>query len=797
MNTRKRIAVFVGQADESYQSRFIAGFLEGAFAYDMDVCVFAMYRKYQDTTERELGDSNIFSLMEPSMFDGVVILEDTIQTAGAADALEERLHESFRGPVLVVETQSRFFDSIFTDGYTPVTELVEHLIVEHGFKDIAFLTGKKWHKHSQERLKAYRDTMAKHGLPVSEDRVFYGDFWYQSGENCADQILMKRNNLPEAIVCANDGMAIGLCKALTEFGIRIPEDIAVLSYDSTFDGQTSPKSITSSLIPAAEFGKYSAGYINNALHGRTTPPFKAESGLLIGETCGCKNITMPHFDMKRREWDTELSLEGFDSINNMMLEELMAQTELTEYLGSVYSYAYQIKGAESFHLCLCSQWKYMGQSTEIAPKNSGYPENMIYAVKYNRDRKDGLVGLDRAFPVKDILPALTDERDHPAAFFFTPVFFKDLCFGYACVSYGNTPRSYDDVYRRWIGSVSHGFEFLRRSLVIAGMQDRLDKIKKRKFEAAAAYENLSDDEKTEYSMVEKILDENLLSYHFQPIVDTVDGSIYSFEALMRPQAERFISPLAVIKYAGMQGRLIDVEKATFLNVLRIIDSDESIPGSSKVFINSIPGVILSESDLEKVKAYLGKYSDRIVVELTEEAELSDAELDTLKSLLRSMNVEIAVDDYGTGYSNVNNLLRYMPDYVKIDRALLSDIQNKPQKQHFVRELINFCRDNNIKALAEGVETAEELRTVIHLGADLIQGYYTARPAPGFISGIDDRIRSEIRTYRQEYLDGTRKEFYVAGKTNRVMLASLVKEGCTDIIVGQGTMVYRDITFVGT
>ena len=89
MNHRKRIALFVGQADESYQSRFISGFLEEAFAAGYDVCIFSMYRKYQDTPEREQGESNIFSLMSAERFVSAVILKDSIQTENAADILTD------------------------------------------------------------------------------------------------------------------------------------------------------------------------------------------------------------------------------------------------------------------------------------------------------------------------------------------------------------------------------------------------------------------------------------------------------------------------------------------------------------------------------------------------------------------------------------------------------------------------------------------------------------------------------------------------------------------------------------
>ena len=111
-------------------------------------------------------------------------------------------------------------------------------------------------------------------------------------------------------------------------------------------------------------------------------------------------------------------------------------------------------------------------------------------------------------------------------------------------------------------------------------------------------------------------------------------------------------------------------------------------------------------------------------------------------------------------------------------------------------MISFCHDNNIIALAEGVETAEELRTVIQLGADLIQGYYTARPAPGFIGQIDEKVRDEIRMYHREFANDELKQRYIAGKTNRVSLPALIRDGCNEIVVGRGTMVYKDITIIG-
>ena len=770
--------------------------MKKAFAGDYDVCVFSMYRKYQDTPEREQGESNIFSLMAPDKFDGAIILKDSIQTESAAEKLELSLKKKFDKPIVVIEKESELFPSICTDCYSAVFELVTHLIETHGCRDIAFLSGKKWHKHSKERLQAYRDAMEKAGITVNEDRIIYGDFWYQSGEMCAEELLSNGKKLPDAVACANDQMAIGLCRAFEERGIRVPGDIAVVGYDSTFEGQTSPRPITSALIPAEEFGEYAFRFLTDRMNGKLPESFKLKSKLLIGESCGCGCETMPGHRIQRSEWGTDISEEGYDSVFNTMDENLLSQSTMQEFLGTVYSYAYQIKGAEEFHLCLANEWKTPSLTTHL--KNNGYPNKMIHAVRYCNDRKHNIVGVSETFDTSDMLPELYDERVSPTAFFFTPLFYENECFGYAVVSYGDKLTSYDELYRRWVGAVCRGFEVLRRTVTCNTMQEQLERMRSSKFKVSNhAYESLNSAEQFEYRLVSDILDNNLLDYYFQPIVDAVDGSVYAYEALMRSRTETKVSPLSIIKYAAMQERLSDVERATFINVLRYIDQNEKCFGDARVFINSIPGVSIGDEAYSELDSYLADHAERVVVELTEEAELKDSDLERLKTYFAKMHIEIAVDDYGTGYSNVSNLLRYMPDFVKIDRSLLSDIHEYPQKQHFVREIIDFCHDNGIKALAEGVETAEELQSVIHLGADLIQGFYTARPSADIICHIDEKCRSEIKQYHQERIDGNTKNVYIAGKTNRISLAKLEKDGYTDIIIGHDEMVYKDISIIGT
>ena len=159
----KKLALLLAQADEDYQKEFIKGVLSRAFSYGYDVCVFSMFIKYQNNKEREIGDSNIYNLVNYDQLDGVILLSDTIQTPEVEKKIEQKIHERFSGPVVAVDTESEYFYSFWTDGYSAVYDSIEHLIEVHGYKDIAYLTGRKNHVHSQRRLEAYKAAMAAHG----------------------------------------------------------------------------------------------------------------------------------------------------------------------------------------------------------------------------------------------------------------------------------------------------------------------------------------------------------------------------------------------------------------------------------------------------------------------------------------------------------------------------------------------------------------------------------------------------------------------------------------------------------
>lgn len=285
----------------------------------------------------------------------------------------------------------------------------------------------------------------------------------------------------------------------------------------------------------------------------------------------------------------------------------------------------------------------------------------------------------------------------------------------------------------------------------------------------------------------KIIRENLLTYHFQPIVETTTGEIVAYEALMRTTGDIRMTPSQILKIAESQKNLYEIEKHTFFNTLKILSDNQQVFENKKLFINCLPNSLLTDDDYNELYLTYGELISKCIIEIVENSDATHKEIELLKKRCSFTHAQLAIDDYGTGYANSSNLLKYSPDYIKIDRSLISDIQNDLKKQQLVTSVIEFCHENQLQSLAEGVETLQELKTIIRLGADLVQGYITSKPKPLFLNSIAAEIKDEIiKTNLEVRPDGVKK-IYAARNDSEIDLVKLALEKYTDIHIYQSKL----------
>ena len=240
-----------------------------------------------------------------------------------------------------------------------------------------------------------------------------------------------------------------------------------------------------------------------------------------------------------------------------------------------------------------------------------------------------------------------------------------------------------------------------------------------------------------------ILADETLDVHFQPIISLKKKSIIGVEALARPReggTGRTVTPLELFAWAARNGRTVDLDRLCRRKALDAFSPMADTPQKPLLFLNFESSVldqgVLGSGVLSKAVRDAGISPSEIVIEINESKVI---DMDALKNFVdvhRAQGFLFALDDLGAGFSNLARIGPLKPEILKLDRALVSDIEKDFHKQEVFKSLVGLGRRVGSLILAEGVETEEEVSTCVELGADLVQGYYFGRPA------APDRISME-------------------------------------------------------
>lgn len=251
----------------------------------------------------------------------------------------------------------------------------------------------------------------------------------------------------------------------------------------------------------------------------------------------------------------------------------------------------------------------------------------------------------------------------------------------------------------------------------------------------------------------RLINEELISYHFQPIIDAKDGSVFAYEALMRVDLPTLHSPADVLRLAREENCLHEVERITFFcasSAYQALENAGKVVPSALLFVNSIASQYLTPDELSEYSARYASILPRIVIEITEE-ECLDPKALRIKQTIRGSSGAFALDDYGSGYSNERSLLELSPNYIKIDLSIIRSIDTDANKRQIVSNTVSYAHQRGMKVVAEGLETADEVRTVLSLGVDLLHGFFLAMPQvePGGASEESLAVIAEMHSQSDE------------------------------------------------
>ena len=281
------VGVLVDWLEDDYQSAVVGGLLEAARESGVNVvCMVGgvLHSPHRSSLQRNA----VYDLATSDEIDGLVILAGTLGNNRGYDNLSA-FCERFRPlPMVSIAATLPGMTGILIDGEHALREGIRHLVEVHHYQRIAFVGGPDGNLEARSRLGAYREALAGHGLHLPDTFIADGDFQYDGGVDAVRLLLDERAVRPDAIIAANDQMALGVMDALRGRGIRVPRDIAIMGFDDIREARYCAPPLTTVRQPLQEQGRLALDVLLRRLRGETVEDvLTLPTELVVRRTCGC------------------------------------------------------------------------------------------------------------------------------------------------------------------------------------------------------------------------------------------------------------------------------------------------------------------------------------------------------------------------------------------------------------------------------------------------------------------------------------------------------------------------------
>lgn len=447
MNKPDRLVFGVvgAQLSDMEQNEIMQGIINQAKIYNANIVTISNIYNPVESSDVLKRENDIYDLILSDEFDGFILISESVINPETQKFIIDRFRKLKKDiPVIALGTpQADFFLDYFrfinTNDERDFEKITDHLIDVHGFTDIDMLTGFEYIEASHQRVDGYRKSLEKHNIKYSGDKVFYGDFWTESGRLQAQKYINGELPFPQALVCANDYMAYAFLDELLKNNIPVPEKISVTGYEyvreriyhypvlTTFQrnrkglGAVAVKMLYKKII-SGEYGDYEL----------------LEGSFISGNTCSCGIC-----DKQLSSEQSNISLKRTFDFLNLFGQIELKLTEcrtINEFIHICREFRYMIRDTDELYICLYEDWY----------EENSVSENIIcYDIFY--DKKPV------TFNKYDFSKLFSSSA---AVYNLSPVFFLDRTLGYA-VAKCTSADANTNMYRNWLKAVSNAIEFLR------------------------------------------------------------------------------------------------------------------------------------------------------------------------------------------------------------------------------------------------------------------------------------------------------------------------------------------------
>ncbi len=473
------IAVLMGGVGFDTQKRMINGILDSALPEGTNVYIFTCDGWYYASRFKyENGEYNIYNLPDFTKYDGVITNLETIHDVKIREALIDRIRKA-GVPCVSMVVRIDGMINIWMENESGIHAIVEHLVEEHHVRKIFYLSGPVESQDAGERLDAYKKASEQFRLEWDDRMVAYGDYTYKSGIQAVKEMLQKDMPLPDAVMAANDDMAVGAVLALKEAGYKVPEDILVTGYDNSSIAQLNHPRLTT--VRRGEYAAAEIAYktLMEAIRGEKPQTEHIVYGRpLFSQSCGCdKKQSYTHAELQ--EMYVRKSVEVDDNLELLKCcaAEFTGLETFDDFKECVQQYI-RLLAPDYFYLCMCGsienyfdELERMAEGKERERDETVYTEDIWVPLAY----ENGVFSSYDGFPKNELLPPSCKRGNQGDFYLVMPLHHQEYCFGY-CVVGNYRPALEGRFFRHFILSLDNALETVRRQDTMNAMLGRLSKM---------------------------------------------------------------------------------------------------------------------------------------------------------------------------------------------------------------------------------------------------------------------------------------------------------------------------------
>lgn len=435
----KIVGVFLADIRDEFRSHYVQKIANEAERYGYRVIVYNSFFTLANGLKHEEALWASYHLINFDILDAMIILTLSVECESVLQTVISQCR-SRDIPVITMDRQSAGCYGITNRLDETFEKLVRHVLVKHQVTDVIMLSGDVGNRYARERETIFKKVLRECDIVFHEDMIVHGGFRYETAKDAVEKVMQRERKAPEAFICANDLMAIGVIDKLREYGYRIPEDVIVTGIDGSLAGRYHSPKLTTCRLMIDRDAEETVQVLADLFCGKVTERHRViPHELVLGASCGCGKDTVSYYgDTVERIYNKYCQASAAEQNCYQLIANVLEEPSLPTFGDKVMEVL-----TRASMVALNADIRKRARTIEDKMQQP-FAEQMYELAACNQS---GTKITGSFFPRQELMPNIEYEIHNKQALIITPLCFGKNLYGYYATHQANIIDNAEELFR--------------------------------------------------------------------------------------------------------------------------------------------------------------------------------------------------------------------------------------------------------------------------------------------------------------------------------------------------------------